>query len=122
MADQPFQRPDRSTSTPTATDQAIKERCSEAFANSTYADAILDRLVHNAHRIDLTGESRTAAKAAAKSLTPDAYEMTTINASRALARGRDHLGIRGRNNLGTKGRLRRNRQANGDGHPQSRIE
>ncbi|RWM77638.1 ATP-binding protein, partial [Mesorhizobium sp.] len=29
----------------------------EAFANPTYADAILDRLVHNAHRIDLTGES-----------------------------------------------------------------
>ena len=23
----------------------------------TYADAILDRLVHNAHRIELTGES-----------------------------------------------------------------
>ena len=26
-------------------------------ANPTYADAILDRLVHNAHRIDLTGDS-----------------------------------------------------------------
>jgi hypothetical protein len=25
--------------------------------NPTYADAILDRLVHNAHRIELTGES-----------------------------------------------------------------
>ncbi len=27
------------------------------IGNATYADAILDRLVHNAHRIDLTGES-----------------------------------------------------------------
>jgi hypothetical protein len=27
------------------------------IGNPTYADAILDRLVHNAHRIDLTGES-----------------------------------------------------------------
>jgi hypothetical protein len=27
------------------------------FGEPTYADAILDRLVHNAHRIDLAGES-----------------------------------------------------------------
>jgi DNA replication protein DnaC len=27
------------------------------FADPTYADAVLDRLVHNAHRIDLNGES-----------------------------------------------------------------
>ena len=29
----------------------------EIIANPTLADAILDRLVHNAYRIDLTGES-----------------------------------------------------------------
>lgn len=29
----------------------------EVIGNPTYADAILDRLVHNAHRIDLKGES-----------------------------------------------------------------
>ena len=29
----------------------------EVIGNPTYADAILDRLVHNAHRIDLSGES-----------------------------------------------------------------
>jgi DNA replication protein DnaC len=29
----------------------------EVIGDPTYADAILDRLVHNAHRIDLTGES-----------------------------------------------------------------
>ncbi len=27
------------------------------FGDPTYADAVLDRLVHNAHRIDLNGES-----------------------------------------------------------------
>ena len=29
----------------------------EAFGNPTIADAVLDRLVHNAHRIELTGDS-----------------------------------------------------------------
>lgn len=29
----------------------------EVIADPTYADAILDRLVHNAHRLDLSGES-----------------------------------------------------------------
>jgi len=29
----------------------------EIIGNPTYADAILDRLVHNAHRNDLSGES-----------------------------------------------------------------
>ena len=27
------------------------------FGEPTYADAILDRIVHNAHRIDLAGDS-----------------------------------------------------------------
>jgi DNA replication protein DnaC len=27
------------------------------FGDPSYADAVLDRLVHNAHRIDLNGES-----------------------------------------------------------------
>jgi DNA replication protein DnaC len=34
-----------------------RRRHYDTFTNPTYADAILDRLVHNAHRIDLTGES-----------------------------------------------------------------
>ena len=40
----------------------------EVIGDPTYADAILDRLVHNAHRIDLTGDSlrRTRPKSAAK--------------------------------------------------------
>ncbi len=32
------------------------------IGHATYADAILDRLIHNAHRIDLTGESLRRAK------------------------------------------------------------
>jgi DNA replication protein DnaC len=35
----------------------LLDRWYEIIANQTLADAILDRLVHNAYRIDLTGES-----------------------------------------------------------------
>jgi DNA replication protein DnaC len=46
------------------TSQLHVERWHEIIGDPTYADAILDRLVHNAHRIDLVGESlcRTRAK------------------------------------------------------------
>jgi DNA replication protein DnaC len=33
------------------------------FGDPTYADAILDRIVHNAHRIDLTGHSLRRSRA-----------------------------------------------------------
>ena len=38
------------------------------FGDPTYADAILDRLVHNAHRLNLAGESmrKTRTKTAEK--------------------------------------------------------
>jgi DNA replication protein DnaC len=38
------------------------------LSKGTYADAILDRIVHNAHRINLTGDSlrRTRAGKASK--------------------------------------------------------
>ena len=39
------------------TSQLPVDRWHEIIGDPTYADAILDRLVHNAHRIDLTGES-----------------------------------------------------------------
>jgi DNA replication protein DnaC len=42
------------------------DRWHAVIGDQTYADAILDRLVHNAHRLELTGESmrkRAAAKA-----------------------------------------------------------
>lgn len=34
----------------------------EVIGSPTYADAILDRLVHNAHRLELAGESMRRAK------------------------------------------------------------
>ena len=39
------------------TSQLSVDRWHEIIGDPTYADAILDRLVHNAHRIELTGES-----------------------------------------------------------------
>ena len=39
------------------TSQLPVNRWHEVIADPTYADAILDRLVHNAHRIELSGES-----------------------------------------------------------------
>jgi len=33
------------------------DRWHQVIADPTYADAILDRVIHNAHRIELTGES-----------------------------------------------------------------
>ena len=38
----------------------------EAIGDPTYADAILDRLIHNAHRIELTGESLRRARGKAR--------------------------------------------------------
>ena len=39
------------------TSQVPVDKWHEIIGNPTYADAILDRLVHNAHRIDLAGDS-----------------------------------------------------------------
>ena len=39
------------------TSQIPVDKWHEVIGDPTYADAILDRLVHNAHRIDLTGDS-----------------------------------------------------------------
>jgi len=52
------------------TSQLAVEHWHEAIANPTIADAILDRLVHNAHRLNLKGESirKTAAKRSQNSL------------------------------------------------------
>ncbi|WP_408736819.1 ATP-binding protein [Acetobacter sacchari] len=37
-----------------------------AIGQTTYADAILDRVVHNAHRIELAGESLRRTRRSAK--------------------------------------------------------
>ena len=39
------------------TSQLPVDRWHDIIGDPTYADAILDRLIHNAHRIELTGES-----------------------------------------------------------------
>jgi IstB-like ATP binding protein/Homeodomain-like domain len=50
------------------TSQIPIDKWHEIIGNPTYADAILDRLVHNAHRVDLAGDSlrRTRPRSAAK--------------------------------------------------------
>jgi DNA replication protein DnaC len=50
------------------TSQVPVDKWHEIIGDPTYADAILDRLVHNAHRIDLVGDSlrRTRPRSAAK--------------------------------------------------------
>jgi DNA replication protein DnaC len=47
------------------TSQVPIERWYEIVGNPTLADAILDRVVHNAHRIELKGESLRKKRAAA---------------------------------------------------------
>jgi DNA replication protein DnaC len=39
------------------TSQVPVDKWHEVIGDPTYADAILDRIVHNAHRIDLIGDS-----------------------------------------------------------------
>ena len=50
------------------TSQVPVDKWHEVIGDPTYADAILDRIVHNAHRIDLVGDSlrRTRPRSAAK--------------------------------------------------------
>ena len=50
------------------TSQLPVDKWHDVIGDPTYADAILDRLVHNAHRLDLTGDSlrRTRSKPAKK--------------------------------------------------------
>jgi len=54
------------------TSQVPLDRWWEIIANPTLADAILDRLVHNAYRIDLTGESMRKQRSPIASETPQA--------------------------------------------------
>ena len=44
------------------TSQLPLNKWHEIIGDPTYADAILDRLVHNAHRIELAGESMRRAR------------------------------------------------------------
>ena len=52
------------------TSQFPVEQWHEVIADATVADAILDRLVHNAYRLDLKGESVRKTKNAIPGKTP----------------------------------------------------
>jgi len=84
------------------------------FGDPTYADTILDRLVHNAHRIDLAGESlrRRRSRSIPKGLTTSPQLWQKSIASKAPASQATSSRIAGRHHLGISGRLRRNLQAN----------
>jgi DNA replication protein DnaC len=60
------------------TSQIPVDKWHDVIADPTYADAILDRLVHNAHRINLTGHSlrRSRANEAAKDSGPSNQKTT----------------------------------------------
>jgi DNA replication protein DnaC len=45
------------------TSQIPVDKWHELIGDPTYADAILDRIVHNAHRINLTGHSLRRSRA-----------------------------------------------------------
>jgi hypothetical protein len=86
------------------TSQRPIDRWHEIIGDPTYADAILDRLVHNAHRIELAGESLRRTKVSNRgSLDPTPQPVTTIHrpARRAIRAasfrygGRHHSGIPG---------------------------
>jgi len=55
------------------TSQLPIERWYEVIGDPTFADAILDRIVHNAYRIELKGESMRKLKAAVNA-EPDARQ------------------------------------------------
>jgi hypothetical protein len=62
------------------------------IGDPTYADAILDRLVHNAHRIELTGESlRRARGKNSKTAGPATQQWEqNLSANKRGGPGRDH--------------------------------
>ena len=68
------------------TSQVPVDKWHEVIGDPTYADAILDRLVHNAHRIDLTGDSLRRARTtkACQGVKPPRRQ-TSPPANRSLA-------------------------------------
>ena len=90
----------------------------KASAYPTYADAILDRLVHNAHRIDLAGDSlrRTRPRSALEGLTSGyAFVAKKTLASRTTLKQATSCRNSERHDLGMTERHRR------DPHPRQKI-
>ena len=71
------------------TSQLPTETWHEVIKEPTFADAILDRLVHNAYRLALDGPSirKTQADQAAAELLADASVMATNAAATKSAKG-----------------------------------
>ena len=84
----------------------------DVIGDPTYADAILDRLVHNAHRIDLTGDSlrrKPPHKTVAK-IDPALTRCHKFNRQRGSAHRATSCRNPGRHQIGMPGRLHRNQQ------------
>ena len=71
------------------TSQIPVDKWHEVIGDPTYADAILDRLVHNAHRIDLAGDSlrRTRSTTSQQGLTAPRYSPKTNRQQDAVQPG-----------------------------------
>jgi len=93
------------------TSQPPAERWHDLIGDPTYADAILDRLVHNAHRIDLAGESVRKTRRAARRIDRNQNRRQILTASEAPRPGRDHLGMMGEMKSESRAASNRNRWA-----------
>ena len=91
------------------TSQVPIDKWHAVIGDPTYADAILDRLVHNAHRIDLAGDSlrRTRPRASRKRLTAAAIPAKNPRSAGRLKRATSCRNSE-RHDLGMTGRHRRN--------------
>ena len=72
------------------TSQLTVDTWHEVIGEPTFADAILDRLVHNAYRLTLDGPSMRkikAAEAATASVTSDATDSATAESAQTKAKG-----------------------------------
>jgi hypothetical protein len=88
------------------TSQLPVEHWHEIIGNPTIADAILDRLVHNAHRLTLKGESLRKAAAKRQTLDGEPTDLMTLSPREpASPSGWDHPNPRPAS-IGTGGRLR----------------
>ena len=75
------------------TSQVPIDKWHEVIGDPTYADAILDRLVHNAHRIDLAGDSlRRTGPDQPQRIDRSSATRQKQTASRTPSSGRHHVG------------------------------
>jgi hypothetical protein len=86
------------------------------IGNPTYVDAIHDRLVHIARRLNLSGESlRRDGQNQPNEVDQPKRPLRPITSHRGSKCGAASGQISGRHRLGSTGRHRRNRQSAGDG-------